>query len=581
MADKIKFSQLPAASDVKLTDICAITQSGVSKKATFQLVKDAVGGETFANAVIVWADPAGSNVTGDGTFDNPFQTIMYAQDAIDDASSSKIYIICWTGTIGTTIATPKVKPWIIWLALNSLGSMGLIPVILSTAIVLDDDFEGQASPALCGWIGFYLFAGSGTCLDLDNSDFTVAAANIIAQNCNIAGTFSNITSDIGVGQLNLRSSNGSYFDSNLTLTKSQVNAIDTYFGNLVLIDSDSNLAGERVTFGNLTMTDTMGNLVNSVLKNPATLVNSQLTVDMQTYRYCTLRNGANLFISDLDNTLRTGLSNQGYQFYSNVRGATLSNLNATYNNGSSGVGATLTNAGSLAEFELAGLAFAVGDLVLVAGQSNKAHNGLYNVTILGSGAVAWELTRNEEMDTAGAVTRNKLLLSLFGSFANVVFYVADTCAVMGTNDIDIPILNVFDIFENNAEEVIESNIPIGSAISISNATQKTLTSITLTTGTWRIWADVGFLPDTTTLPTIFEGGISTTDDTLPIAPNGGAFFRSAHAFPAGEAQVFPVGEKIVKPTTTTTYYLVLYSAFTISTMTMYGYVGAQRESYNT
>lgn len=75
------------------------------------------------------------------------------------------------------------------------------------------------------------------------------------------------------------------------------------------------------------------------------------------------------------------------------------NLNATYNNGTAGVGATLTNAGTLVAFTPDGVVASVNDRILVYNQTNQAENGVYVVTTVGSGAVAWVLTRASDADT--------------------------------------------------------------------------------------------------------------------------------------------------------------------------------------
>jgi hypothetical protein len=75
------------------------------------------------------------------------------------------------------------------------------------------------------------------------------------------------------------------------------------------------------------------------------------------------------------------------------------NLNATYNNGTAGVGATLTNAGALVAFTPDGTVASVNDRILVYNQTNQAENGVYVVTTVGSGAVAWVLTRASDADT--------------------------------------------------------------------------------------------------------------------------------------------------------------------------------------
>ena len=84
------------------------------------------------------------------------------------------------------------------------------------------------------------------------------------------------------------------------------------------------------------------------------------------------------------------------------------NLNATYNNGAAGVGATLTNAGALVAFTPDGTVASVADRILVYNQTNQAENGVYVVTTVGSGAVAWVLTRASDADTYALKSPNGL-----------------------------------------------------------------------------------------------------------------------------------------------------------------------------
>ncbi len=84
-----------------------------------------------------------------------------------------------------------------------------------------------------------------------------------------------------------------------------------------------------------------------------------------------------------------------------------SNLTATYNNGSSGVGATLTATSNVAFPTIDGVTLTSTTLglngVLVAAQSNPAHNGRYNLTQVGDGSSPWILTRCALCDEASEI----------------------------------------------------------------------------------------------------------------------------------------------------------------------------------
>ena len=91
----------------------------------------------------------------------------------------------------------------------------------------------------------------------------------------------------------------------------------------------------------------------------------------------------------------------GIHFHDPVRVESPINLNATYNNGTSGVGATLTNAGTQVALVIDGITMVVADRVLVYEQTDQTQNGVYVVTSIGSGATNWVLTRSTDADTYG------------------------------------------------------------------------------------------------------------------------------------------------------------------------------------
>ena len=92
----------------------------------------------------------------------------------------------------------------------------------------------------------------------------------------------------------------------------------------------------------------------------------------------------------------------GIHYHDPVRVEAPSNLNATYDNGTSGVGATLTNAGTQAALSIDGVTLSLNDRVLIYNQTNAAHNGIYYVSNAGSGASNWVLTRATDTDSYGA-----------------------------------------------------------------------------------------------------------------------------------------------------------------------------------
>lgn len=92
---------------------------------------------------------------------------------------------------------------------------------------------------------------------------------------------------------------------------------------------------------------------------------------------------------------------QGIKVAPAVRALTDVNLDATYDNGTAGVGATLT-ADNNGEFPTVdGIsAWSVGNGILVKGQTNAAHNGRYVLTTVGNASTPWVLTRCGKCDEA-------------------------------------------------------------------------------------------------------------------------------------------------------------------------------------
>ena len=106
-----------------------------------------------------------------------------------------------------------------------------------------------------------------------------------------------------------------------------------------------------------------------------------------------------------------GLVTQGISYHDPVfveSPNTAGNLNATYNNGSSGVGATLTNAGTQVALTIDGILMTVGKRVLIYNQTNQFENGVYEVTTVGDGSTNWVLTRTADTDTYGLRDPNAL-----------------------------------------------------------------------------------------------------------------------------------------------------------------------------
>ena len=101
----------------------------------------------------------------------------------------------------------------------------------------------------------------------------------------------------------------------------------------------------------------------------------------------------------VDNQVAT-VSNQ--TFHTGSAAASTANLTATYNNGTAGVGATLTNSGVQAAFVIDGYTASLSDRILIKDQTTGAQNGIYTVTTLGTISINWVLTRATDFNATGS-----------------------------------------------------------------------------------------------------------------------------------------------------------------------------------
>jgi hypothetical protein len=91
----------------------------------------------------------------------------------------------------------------------------------------------------------------------------------------------------------------------------------------------------------------------------------------------------------------------GIHYHTPARVEAPANLPSTYDNGTSGVGATLTNSGTQVAIVIDGVALSSADRVLIYQQTDPAHNGVYTVTTVGSVSTNWVLTRATDADSYG------------------------------------------------------------------------------------------------------------------------------------------------------------------------------------
>jgi hypothetical protein len=125
-------------------------------------------------------------------------------------------------------------------------------------------------------------------------------------------------------------------------------------------------------------------------------------------------------------TIATGLNAHDAVSYASTGTA----LTGTYNNGTSGVGATLTNSGTQAVFALDGYTFQASDvtngtrvLLKDQGPTNADQNGIYVITTLGSASTNWVLTRATDYNSVPNVAAGDFAFVTSGNNNSKISYI--------------------------------------------------------------------------------------------------------------------------------------------------------------
>jgi hypothetical protein len=232
-------------------------------------------------------------------------------------------------------------------------------------------------------------SGTVTNAQLANSAITINGSSVsLGGSVTVTATATNALT-IGTG-LSGTSYNGSApvtiaIDSTVaTLTGSQTLTNKSISGSTNTLSNIGNasLTNSQITLGTTNIALGGTSLTPAGLTSVTVTQNPVAALDLATKQY-------------VDNLVSSGITYHTPVKYEVPSG----NLTATYNNGASGVGATLTNAGTLVAFTPDGTVASVNDRILIYNQTNQAENGVYVVTTVGSGSVAWVLTRASDADT--------------------------------------------------------------------------------------------------------------------------------------------------------------------------------------
>lgn len=498
MADK-SISQLGVATALTGDELTVVVQNGVTKQTQLQDIADLGGpagpvgpqgptgptgpGATIqVNSTVTGAPGTNASVTNVGSL----QTAMFdfviprgdvGATGATGATGPQGPGVAAGGTPGQVLIKASTIDYATaWLTLTgtgtvtsvdvSGGSTGLVfsggPVTASGTMtmsgVLDVASGGTGIISLTGYVkgnGVSPFSASPTIpttdlagtisnLQLANSAITINGNTVsLGGSTTITANTTNALT-IGTGLVGT-SYNGSSavtitIDSTVaTLTGSQTltnktisgsNNTLTNIGNSSLTNSSITLGTSNIALG-ATELAPVGLTSVTVTQNPTT------DFQLATKQY-------------VDNLVATGTTYHTPVYVESPDSA--GNLNATYNNGASGVGATLTNAGTQVALTVDGVLMTVNKRVLIYNQTNGFENGVYTVTTVGDGSTNWVLTRATDADTYGpgadALDQGSTFYVVAGATGAGELYTCTTSGtiVFGTTDITFAQIGATQIY---------------------------------------------------------------------------------------------------------------------------------------
>jgi hypothetical protein len=303
--------------------------------------------------------------------------------------------------------------------------------------------------------------------------------------------------NLGLGSIATQASNSVSITggaiSNITLTGATINGSLNTLSNIAnasLVNSAVTIGSGSVSLGGILTTltgvsisgstNTLSNIANASLTNSSLTIgttNIALGATGLTLGGLTSVEVTQDPVSALQLTTKQyvdALVASGIHFHEPVRVEATTALTVTYNNGTAGVGATLTNAGTQAALVLDGVTLSVNDRVLIFQQVNQTQNGIYVVTNVGSGSTNWVLTRASDADTyiinsSAGLSEGSTVFVQQGTVAAGDTYTCNTSGVItfGTTNITFVQVSAAQIYSAGTGLTLTGTVfsitPVGTA----------------------------------------------------------------------------------------------------------------------
>lgn len=150
-----------------------------------------------------------------------------------------------------------------------------------------------------------------------------------------------------------------------------------------------------------------------------------------------------------------------------------------YNNGSSGVGATLTGV-SVGALSIDGFIPSIGDRVLIKNEVAQAHNGIYTVTTVGSGIAVYVLTRSSDFNSSSNIAVGDATFITLGNTLSSTTWVLSTIGpyVIGTTALQfVQIAGPGAFVPGNGISITGTTIELISPVIVANGGTNSTTTL--------------------------------------------------------------------------------------------------------